>query len=419
MLYDNALITINYAEAYQITGRRFYLDVMQKTLDFVLRDMALPAGAFCSAYDADSEGVEGRYYTWRKSEILDVLGPGADADLFCLYYDVTDGGNWEGETILCNSVALSTASFKLGMSEDAARTSLAESASKLLRARERLRAPPDLDRKMLVSWNALFVTALAKGHRVSGRAEYLDAAKRCISFIESEMLRDGRLLRTYKDGQARIDGYLEDYAYLACALLDVFELEPDARYLESAVLLGRVLLDEFWDADSGSFYMTGGRHESLVVRPRSQYDLSVPSGNSVAAFVMLRLYHITGRQGFLDVCLKAARFRARDCAENPFAFGYMLNVISMLLAGPREITVLDSVGGRMRDMIRSAYLPDSFVVEVDDPARLERLSAYPFFAGKTFDQGAGACAYICKDSVCSMPMRDPDEVRAALNLSEV
>lgn len=415
MLYDNALIPINYAEAYQITKKRFYLDVMQKTLDFVLRDMTSPDGGFYSAYDADSEGAEGKYYTWKKSEIVKILGDGIDADLFCLYYDVTDGGNWEGETILCNNLALSTVSFKLGMSEVDAQKSLDESCAKLLAVRKDARAPPGLDQKILVSWNALFVSALVRGYRVSGRAKYLQAAKKCVLFIESEMIKDGKLLRTYKDGCAKIDGYLEDYAYYTCALLDVFETDPDVNYLKSAIKFGQVIRDEFWDDGQGCFYMTGSFHESLLTRPQNTYDLSMPSGNSVATHVMLRLYHITGDAKFLDVCHAAVCSTFHASAENPFAFGYMLNVMSMLLAGPREVTALNA-SADIRDVLCLEYMPDSFVITIDDANTLESLSDYQFFAGKIFDHD-NTSVYVCRNSVCSLPMRDADEIRSALGLS--
>ena len=417
MLYDNALIPVNYAEAYQLTKKEFYLDVMKKTLDFVLREMASPLGGFYSAYDADSEGVEGRYYTWAKREVLEVLGAGTrDADLFCLYYDVTDGGNWEGSTILCNNIALSTAAFKVGVPEGDARASLERSAAALLAARRAGRVPPGLDQKILASWNALFVSALAKGYRVSGDSTYLDAAKRCLSFIQSEMFCDGRLLRTYKDGRARIDGYLEDYAYLACALLDVFEAEPDAEYLESAVRMGRVILSEFWDEETSGFFMTGRMHESLIIRPQSRYDLSMPSGNSVAVHALLRLYHLTGERPFLDACSASVRSQAPACAENPFAFGYMLNVMSAMLAGSREITLLNTPADPgMCRMVLSSYLPNSIVVEIRSREQLDGVLTYPFFAGKAFDEGR-ASAYVCKDSVCSLPIHDADRLREALGL---
>ena len=416
MLYDNALVPINYAEAYQITRKKFYLEVMQKILDFVLREMRSPEGGFYSAYDADSEGVEGRYYTWTKSEIVKILGGTADADLFCLYYDVTDGGNWEGQTILCNNVALSTAAFKIGMSEDDAAKSIEDSAEKLLEARSR-RTAPGLDEKILTSWNALFITALAKGYRVSGDRKYLDAAKKCVSFIVDNMLDGHVLMRTYKDGRAKIDGYLEDYAYLACSLLDLFEVEPDPEYLELAINLGHTLSKEFWNAGANSFFMTSGTHEELIIRPQNSYDLSVPSGNSVATYVMLRLYHFTGEIRFMDVCNAAAASQARASAENPFALGYMLNVISTLLIGMREITVINATDLDMRRQVHLEYLPNSTVMMINDADQLERLSKYPFFAGKNIT--SEMCAYVCQNSVCSRPICGADEIRAALNLSKI
>ena len=423
MLYDNALIPVNYAEAYQVTRDDFYLDVMKQTLDFVLREMQSPEGGFYSAYDADSQGVEGIYYTWTKKGVQEVLGTGSDADLFCLYYDVTDGGNWEGQTILCNNLPLSSVAFKMGMTENAAKESLGASAARLLDVRRGERVPPGLDDKILVSWNALFVTALAKGYRVSGDPRYLDAARRCVIFLKSKLYDDdsGVLLRTYKEGRARIGGYLEDYAYLACAMLDVFEVSPEPEYLDFAITLGRSITAEFWDSDSSSFYMTGAdSHERLIVRPQNRHDLSVPSGNSVAAHVMLRLYHMTGEREFLDVCHNAVRVQARQSAENPFASGYMLNTMHMMIAsaGPREITVLnETVDPGVSEMLRLAYLPGDFVVSIRDAKQLAALSGYMFFKGKSFDT---ACprVYVCQNSVCSLPLCTPLDIRAALNLSE-
>ena len=219
MLYDNALIPVNYAEAFQITKDPFYLEVLKKTLDFVLREMTSPEGGFYSAYDADSEGVEGKFYVWKKSEIKEILGD--DAELFCLYYDVTDGGNWEGNNILCNNLNISTVAFNFGLSESEVKKKITLCSEKLLKVRSS-RVPPGLDDKVLVSWNSLMITAFAKGYRVTGDKKYLDAAKNCISFIEEKLIVDEKLLRTYKNDVAKIDGYLEDYSYFTNALLDVF-----------------------------------------------------------------------------------------------------------------------------------------------------------------------------------------------------
>ena len=322
MLYDNALMSVNYCEAYQITNDQFYLNVLQKTLDFVLREMTSSEGGFYSAYDADSEGVEGKFYVWTKKEIKEILG--SDADLFCLYFDVTDGGNWEGNSILCNNLNVSTVAFNFGISEKEVYEIINSCSKKLLEIRSK-RISPGLDDKVLVSWNSLMITAFAKGYRITNDVRYLDAAKNCIGFIEKNLFVDGNLLRTYKNGTAKINGYLEDYSYFVNALLDVFEIEPDSKYLKLALKLSHHLIDHFWDSQNSSFFMTSDNHEKLIIRPKSNYDLSLPSGNSVSSFVMLRLYHLSQEQSFLDIAIKIMESQAQVAAENPFGFGYLLN----------------------------------------------------------------------------------------------
>ena len=409
MLYDNALIPVNYAEAYQITQDPFYLDIMQKTLDFVLREMTLPDGGFYSAYDADSEGVEGKFYVWTKNEIREVLGD--DADLFCLYYDVTDGGNWEGNNILCNNLNASTVAFNFGISESDVHKILKTCSEKLLKVRSN-RIPPGLDDKVLVSWNSLMITAFAKGYRVTNDARYLDAAKNCVSFIEENLFVDGKLLRTYKNGTAKIDGYLEDYSYFINALLDVFEIEPDPKYLALSLSLGHHLVDHFWDSENNSFFMTSDEHEKLIIRPKSNYDLSLPSGNSVSSFVMLRLYHLSQEQVFLEITTKIMESQAQIAAENPFGFGYLLNTISMYVQKPVEITVVNTENSSICNSLLLDYLPNSILVTVQDASQLDGLSQYPFFAGKLFEDHTSV--FICKNFTCSLPLHALDEIKSNL-----
>ncbi len=328
MLYDNALIPIVYAEAYQITKDPFYLSVLTKTLNFVLREMTSDEGGFYSAIDADSEGEEGAYYVWDKQEIQQVLGE--DSDVFCLFYDVTDGGNFEGKTILCNNLALSSVAFKFGKTEDEVKKILGNSIHKLLEIR-RKRISPGLDDKVLTSWNALMISAFAKGHRVSGEKPFLDAAEKCLDFIEKKLVRDGKLFRTYKKGVSKIPAFLEDYSYLISSLLDVFELNPEIKYLENAKKLGYYMIARFWDSEHNSFFMTSDDQEHLIIRPKSNYDLSIPSGNSVAANCLLRLNHITQEEKFLEISTKVMESQALQAAENPFGFGYLLNTIFMYL----------------------------------------------------------------------------------------
>jgi len=409
MLYDNALIPVNYAEAFQITKDPFYLEVLKKTLDFVLREMTSPDGGFYSAYDADSEGVEGKFYVWTKSEIKEILGN--DAELFCLYYDVTDGGNWEGNNILCNNLNISTVAFNFGLSESEVKKKITACSEKLLKVRSS-RIPPGLDDKVLVSWNSLMITAFAKGYRVTGDKRYLDAAKNCISFIEDKLIVDEALLRTYKNGVAKIGGYLEDYSYFANALLDVFEIEPDEKYLKLSLKLGHHLANHFWDSENNNFFMTSDEHEKLIIRPKSNYDLSLPSGNSVSAFVMLRLYHFSQEQTFLEITTKIMESQAQMAAENPFGFGYLLNTISTYIQKPIEITVINTENSEICQSLLLDYMPNSILITIQNAFQLENLSKYPFFAGKSFEDKTSV--FVCKDFTCSLPLHNIDEINSKL-----
>lgn len=409
MLYDNALIPVNYAEAYQMTGDPFYLDIMQKTLDFVLRDMTSPEGAFYSAYDADSEGVEGKYYVWSKSQIKEILG--VDAELFCLFYDVTDGGNWEGSNILCNNINISAVAFNFGISEQQVREKIEKCSKKLLTERAK-RITPGLDDKILTSWNSLMITAFAKGYRVTNNSIYLKAAKNCISFIEQNLLNEIKLLRTFKDNTAKIDGYLEDYAYFASALLDVFEVYPEPRYLELAQKLGTYVADHFWDKETASFFMTSDEHEQLIIRPKSNYDLSLPSGNSVSCNLMLRLYHLVHERRFLDIAIAAMESQAQPAAENPFSYGHLLNTIYMYIQKPVEITIMNAQDNEVCHVLSEKFLPESIMVSFGDKSQLEKLAQYPFFSGKNFEEKTSV--YVCKDFVCSLPLYTVSEIESTI-----
>lgn len=409
MLYDNALIPVNYAEAFQITKDPFYLEILHKTLGYVLREMTSSRGGFFSAYDADSEGVEGKFYVWKKSEIKEILGD--DTDLFCLYYDVTDGGNWEGNSILCNNINISAVAFHFGISEDKIREILARCSEKLLNVRSK-RIAPGLDDKILTSWNSLMITAFAKGYHVTGETKYLDAAKNCVSFIEKNLLSGDKLLRTYKNNTAKINGYLEDYSYFANALLDVFEIEPEPKYLDLSLKLGHYLVDHFWDSENSSFFMTSDDHEKLIIRPKSNYDLSLPSGNSVSCLVMLRLFHLTQEEKFLKIATQIMESQAQIAAENPFGFGYLLNTIYTYLQKPTEITIINSENSEICKFLSGKFLPESILVTINNKTQLENLAKFPFFAGKVFSDKTSV--FVCKDFTCSLPLSSIAEIDSHL-----
>jgi uncharacterized protein YyaL (SSP411 family) len=410
MLYDNALLPIIYSEAYQITKDPFYLEVIQKTLNFVTREMTSPEGGFYSALDADSEGEEGKYYVWKKREIQEILGK--NADVFCLYYDVTDGGNFEGHTILNNNISTSTVAFHFGMSEDNVKKIISDSSGILLELRSR-RIRPGLDDKVLTSWNALMISAFAKGYRVSEDKSYLESAEKCIAFIEKNLLSGNHLLRTYKNGQAKLKGYLEDYSYFINALLDVFEINPDSKYLDLAASLANYLVDHFWDDKNNSFYFTADDHEKLIIRPKNNYDLSMPSGNSVAANSLLRLYHLTQEKKFLDISLKTMESFSIMAAENPFGFGYLLNSIYLYLQSPTEITVLNTENKNMLHLLTKRFLPEAILVTVSGSDQLKSLAKYQFFAGKEFNPEK-TTVFVCKNFTCSLPLESESEIEKLL-----
>ncbi len=411
MLYDNALLPVVYVEAYQITKDPFYIDIIKKTLGFVLREMTSPEGGFYSALDADSEGEEGKYYVWSKKEIAEILGK--DADVFCLYFDVTDGGNFEGHTILNNNINASTVAFHFGIGEDQVRKIITDDQKKLLEARSK-RIRPGLDDKILTSWNALMISAFAKGYRVTDERAYLEAAEKCIVFMEKNMVSGTHLLRTYKNGKAKLQAYLEDYAYFINSLIDVFEITGKPRYLDLAVNLGNHMIDHFWDEKSNSFYFTADDHERLIIRPKNNYDLSMPSGNSVAANCMLKLYHLTQQNRFLETATKTMESFALAAAENPFGFGYLLNTLYLYLQKPTEITMLNSADKEIYDFLTKRFLPEAILVAVPDGEKLKELSKYSFFAGKVFPADKTS-VFVCKNFACSLPLHETSEIEKLLS----
>ena len=430
MLYDNALIPVNYAEAYQATGDAAYLDVMDRTLSYMLRELAAPCGGFYSAQDADAGGEEGLYYTWTRREVLDVLRGGegggrgalsaAEADAFCAYYDVTDGGNWEGRTILCNSAPLHAVAFRFGIGDDAAREALRAGRAKLLEHRGRTREAPGLDDNVIASWSALAASALAAGHRVSPARGYLDAAARCAERVAFGM-RDaegGGVSRVARRGRDPVPGGLDDHAHCANALLDVFEARPEERYLERAAELGRLVCGRFWDEESGGFFMTadsgggGDGNGGLVVRPRSRHDMSVPSGGSAAVRALMRLHAFTGEAEPGRVAARALAAQAREAAENPFAFGHLLCAAFSAVDCPPEVTIVNPAASDIAKRVLSMYLPGSPVVTVPSAGHLAAVSRYPYFAGKPF--GDRTEVYVCRAGACSAPMDTLGQVEAEL-----
>ena len=410
MLYDNALLPVVYAEAYQITKDPKYLEVVNQTLHYVLREMASPEGGFYSAQDADSEGEEGKYYIWKKNQIEEIIGK--DANVFCLFYDVTDGGNFEGYNILNNNIRTSTVAFQFGKTEDDVNNIIKNSSEKLFAERSK-RTAPGKDEKILTSWNGLMISAFAKGYRISGQEPFLHAAKNCIKFIEEKLTINGKLLRTYKDSQAKLKAYLDDYAYFVNALLDVFEVDPSAKYIQLALQHADYLIEHFWDPKENNFFFTADDHEKLIIRTKNIYDLSLPSGNSIAAHAFLKLYHFTQDKKFLDVSTKIMESLSMMAAENPFGFGQLLNTIYLYIQKPMEITMLNTNNNEIYDGLTKKFIPESILVIISKEDYLNELKKYHYFSGKEFDKNK-TTVYICKDFTCSLPLHSMSEIEKLL-----
>jgi len=410
MLYDNALLPIVYSEAYQITKDPFFENVVKKTLDYVIREMTSSDGTFFSAQDADTNGEEGQTFVWKKQEIEKILGK--DSEIFCIYYDVTDGGNFEGNTILANNINASSLGFKFGKSEPEIDDLISKCSKKLLEIRNK-REQPGKDDKVITSWNGLMVSAFLSGYRITDKSKYLDVAKQSIDFFESNFEKNHILHRTFKNAEPKLNGYLDDYAYMANASVDMFENTSQPKYLSFAINLANYLMAHFWDDSTNGFFFTSDDHEKLIMRPKNNYDLSMPSGNSVAAYVLLKLYHITQNKQFLEIAKKIIESQAISAAENPFAFGYLLNALYLYYQKPTEITIINGKNSELVSSLRKKFLPESIMVLIESQSNLEALSKHPFFSGKEF-QNDKTTVFVCKNFSCSLPLSDLSEIEKEL-----
>ena len=409
MLYDNALLPPVYAEAYQITKDPFFLDVVTKTLDYVLREMTSSSGLFYSAQDADTNGEEGQTYVWKKREIESIIGD--DSEIYCIFYDVTDGGNFEGNTILANNINISSLAFKFSKTEDEVRQLLNRSSEKLLDVRNK-RDQPGTDDKIITSWNSMMITAFAKGYRISGNEKYRNAAVNAAKYFSEQFSKHGFIHRTFKNDVPKLNGYLDDYAYLSNSLIDVFEITSEVYFLEMAQKIANYMIEHFWNEDEKSFFFTADNHESLIVRPKNYYDLSVPSGNSVASNALLKLYHLTHDEKLLKISEKILESNGTSAAENPFAFGYLLNVMNLYLNSPTEITIVNTENSEIVNSLYKRFIPEGIIIPIDDNDKMTSLLKYPFFEGKEFSDKTSVM--ICKNFSCSLPMSELAQIEENL-----
>src|SRR6187549_1700481 len=404
MLYDNALLARAYLHGWQALGHDRYRRVCEETLDWMLREMRGPEGGFYSALDADSEGEEGRFYVWTPDEVRAVLGERADAVI--QFYGVTEDGNFEGRNVL-HRAGGAAAPEPDGLDE--ARRALLEARA----GRER----PGLDDKRLASWNALAIAALAEAGAVLDRPDYLEAARRCADFVLGMLCdREGRLLRSFKDGEARLNAYLEDHAFLLEALLSVYEATFEERWFERGQMLADTMVARFGDPERGGFFSTSSDHEALIARRKEIGDHPIPSGNSAAALGLLRLAALTGDRSYEGQAIGVLRLFARAAPRQPDAFAHLLRALDFHVSTTREVALVGPRGNgdpreafaELAGVVRSAHRPH--LVLAGGP---EGSSLPPLLRDRPAANGRPA-AYVCEGFACKAPVTEPGELARLL-----
>lgn len=414
MLYDNALLALAYTEAFQATGHDYYARIAREIFTYVLRDMTAPEGGFYSAEDADSEGVEGKFYVWIPAEIKEVLGE-KDGELFCHLFDITARGNFEGHNIPnLISAPMGKASKKYALEPGELAAKVEELRQKVFTARGK-RVHPYKDDKILTAWNGLMIAALAKGAAVFDEPVYRQAAARAVDFIYQHMRRpDGRLLARFRDGEANFPAYLDDYVFLTWGLLELYQATFEAVYLEKAIELVKQTLDLFWDQENSGFYFNGADAEQLITRPKEIYDGALPSGNSVALANLLRLARLTGDEALTETAEKLISAYAGEVGQNPHGYPHFLIGVDFLLGPSREILIAgeteDPWVNKMLQTVRKKFLPEAVVVF--HPAGtagkdIEKIA--PFLKEQRPIEGK-ATAYICQNYACQAPVTEYEEL---------
>ena len=427
MLYDNALISRTLLGAYRFSGRRRYLDVAKSTLDYVLTRMTDPAGGFRSAEDADTNHLEGLTYIWSRAEVLEILGK-EDGELFCAFYGVEAEGNFEEErpdpefpehqNVLHESTTDIPSFAKAHeLSVEDLHKKLAASRAKLLVVRDK-RPQPFRDDKILVEWNGMMISALSHAFQVTGEEKYLTAAQRSASFIEKTMIEKGRLRRRFKDGEVRIDGFLEDHAFYIDGLLDLYESDFDRRWLELARKLGKDMISSFWDKKNGAFFSSAEHHEDLILRRKEFYDGAVPSGNSVAFLDLLRLHELTQDKAFVE---PIAKFKQIACCGACLCIGIVRCLVGGLARrfDPNWTKVQrkcdDSATKAMLADVRRRFLPGKVVLYAPTGEAADGMKELAPLLESKLAIGGRPTAFVCRQQVCQLPARDPDALTKQLD----
>jgi len=415
MLYDNALLSRMYLHLYQVTKDPEARRVAEETLDYVVREMTDASGGFYSSQDADSEGHEGKFFVWSRQEIVAALRK-PDADIFCAYFNITEGGNFEGRNILNVTERLEDLAARNKIPAEQLREILEAGRHNLFAIRER-RVKPGRDEKVLTAWNGLMLASFAEAAAILERPDYLRVAEANASFLLEHLQSDDLLLRTYKDGDAKLNAYLEDYACLIDGLISLYETSGKLKWIESATSLADRMIDEFWDDESGGFFFTGKSHEQLIVRSKEFLDNATPSGNSTATFSLLRLGALTGSENYRRLATTVLRLLADQIRRYPSAFGFALRALDFYMDTPIEIALVgNAADARLSELSRAVwetYLPNRVVaVCTQDHERAAEI--VPLLRDRD-TLASQPTAFVCEAYACKVPAHTAGELRRQLS----
>jgi len=403
MLYDNAQLVRIFAHAYWATGNPLFKNIVVGTTDYLVREMLHSEGGFYSTQDADSEGEEGKFFVWSEEEIRAILGE-ETSEIFSRIYDVSDIGNFEGKNILHPVLTWEQAGRLFKRDPVDVERTMADARKKLFEAREK-RVKPFRDEKIITAWNGLMLSGLAEAIKINPNKTYLNAANQTVGLIFNRMVDSDFLLHTYKDGVAKVPGYLDDYASLGVGLLDLYEATFEQSALDRANRLAQTMTEEFWDEEEGGFFYTGKSHEKLIIRTKPVFDASVPSGTAMATQLLLRLYYFTGTNAYLEKAEKILRLNYDNMVKQPFGYTHMLCALDFYLAKPKEIFLVGEAGdskiAELAGCITSFFLPNKTLRRVAPSEALESIS--PLLRGKTQIDDKPT-VYVCHNFTCSAPV---------------
>jgi len=401
MLYDNALLVTLLSESYKLTQKELYRETIEETLAYIKREMTSEEGGFYSAQDADSEGEEGKFYVWQKAEVDAILGK--EAVLFNEFYDVTDGGNWEGKNILWRQRSFEEFAEAKNLDVNELKANLAKARSKLFAERDK-RTYPGLDDKILLDWNALMCSAHAQAYMALGKEGYRETAVRNINFLLERMQQpDGEgLFHTYKNGQAQYDAFLNDYAYLIEALIDVYHITFDTTFLAKAETFTEFVLEHFLDKASNLFYFTAEKQSDIVLRKKDLYDSAVPSGNSTMVRNLQRLGILLGQEDWKELAQQMLLALQTTVERYPTSFARWAQGMLVEVQGWHEVAIVGGDAKALAKALNAKYLPNKVVM-----ASVSSATDYPLLEGKTADEAT--LIYVCKDYACQQPVKNVEE----------